>query len=97
MSDKGLKAYFFEGWNILELLNIVVCYRVTSATTINHFQLFVVTIVLYVKFLTAEERHQDLSISTYFPEMEQLASRAILLYNITYFSIHNKKKKNGEE
>jgi len=69
---KKLKKYFFDGWNIIELINIV---------------LFLVTIALYLKFLVDPARSKDLTTTTYFPEMEQLAAIAFSFFTVSYFSI----------
>lgn len=70
---KGIKKYFYNGWNLLELLDIV---------------LYLTVIALYIKYLASPARYQFHGTATeYSPDMEQLAAIALIFYNVLCFNV----------
>jgi len=68
-----IKKYFFNFWNILEIVDLV---------------LYVVVIGLYIDYIAAPGRYGiDLSIRYYFPEMEQIAATALNFYNVSAVNV----------
>jgi len=68
-----LRKYFYNGWNLIELLDII---------------LYLVVIVLYIKYLLAPERYsKSLEQRVYSPDMESLAATALAFYNVIAINV----------
>jgi polycystin 2 len=69
----GIKKYFYNGWNIIEIVDIV---------------LYITVIILYAQYLNSPSRSKtNLSSRVYFPEMEQIAASALTFYNVSAVNV----------
>eukprot|EP00026_Physarum_polycephalum_P003055 Phypoly_transcript_03064.p1 GENE.Phypoly_transcript_03064~~Phypoly_transcript_03064.p1 ORF type:complete len:770 (+),score=139.17 Phypoly_transcript_03064:132-2441(+) len=66
------KEFVFDLWNIIETVNLI---------------LYVVSIVQYLSYLTADRSSVDFTRSDYIVEMEHLASQAVQFYQISAINI----------
>lgn len=94
MGGKGVRKYFYNGWNLIELLDIIVriknlfCSFIFITLIHSVSKLYLAVISLYAKYLGSPERYKSkLNSTVYVSDMERLAATALIFYNICAISI----------